>query len=78
MIGKAIKKMRLDCNLSQEKLSKLINVGRTTLSDYEREKTNIDFATIENIAKMCNYEVTFKNKTNGEIFKTKDLTRKDI
>ena len=78
MIGKVIKKMRIDNNFSQEIMSKLINVGRTTLSDYEREKTDINFDTIEKIAKYCNYEIYFKNKNNNEIFKAKDLERKDI
>lgn len=78
MIGKVIKKMRTDNNFSQEVISKLINVGRTTLSDYEREKTDINFETFEKIAKYCNYDIYFKNKNTGEIFKPKDLERKDI
>ena len=78
MIGKALKYMRIQNNLSQEKISMLTNIGRTTLSDYEREKTDISFENIEKIAKMCNYEIIFKNKKTKETFKTKDLERKDI
>ncbi len=78
MIGKAIKKMRKDSNYNQEYISKQINVGRTTLSDYEREKTAINFDLIEKIADCCNYEIIFKNKTTNETWNTKDLKRKDI
>lgn len=78
MIGKIIKYMRKQNNLSQEKLSLLTNIGRTTLSDYEREKTDINFESIEKIAKMCNYEIYFKNKKTNEIITTKNIERKEI
>ena len=78
MIGKVIKYIRKENNLNQEKLSKLANIGRSTLSDYEREKTDINFDTLEEIAKICNFEILFRNKNTKEIFKAKDLERKDI
>ncbi len=78
MIGKMIKKMRLDNGLNQEKVSKLVNIGRTTLSDYEREKTDINFETLENIAKVCNYKIVFINKITKEELQVKDLKRKDL
>lgn len=78
MIGKALKYMRNQNNLSQEKMALLTNIGRSTLSDYEREKTDINFDNIEKIAKMCNYEIYFKNKKTKEEFRIKDLERKEI
>lgn len=78
MIGKIIKYMRNQNNLSQEKLSILTNIGRSTLSDYEREKTDINFESIEKIAKMCNYEIYFKNRKTNEIITTKNIERKEI
>lgn len=78
MIGKIIKYMRNQNNLSQEKLSMLTNIGRSTLSDYEREKTDINFESIEKIAKMCNYEIYFKNRKTNEIITTKNIGRKEI
>lgn len=78
MIGKVIKKMRKENNYSQEHLSKLVNIGRSTLSDYEREKTNISFEDIENIAKACNYEVLFRNKKTNKTWDTNDIKREDI
>lgn len=76
MIGKALKYMRNQKMLNQENLAKLVNIGRTTLSDYEREKTDINFETIENIAKICGYKIYFDN--GKEKFQIKDLERKDI
>ena len=51
MIGKIIKTMRREKGLTQEELSKITFIGRSTLSDYEREKTDINFENIEKIAK---------------------------
>lgn len=76
MIGKVIKYMRNQCNLSQEKISLMTNIGRTTLSDYEREKTDINFENFEKIAKLCDYEIIFRNKKTKEEFKAKDIERK--
>lgn len=76
MIGKIIKYMRTQNNISQEKLSLMTNLGRTTISDYEREKTDINFENIERIAKLCDYEIIFRNKKTKEEFKSKDIERK--
>ena len=54
MIGKIIKTMRRESGLTQEELSQKIFLGRTTLSDYERGKTDINFETIEKVADACN------------------------
>ena len=79
MIGKIIKTMRRENNLTQEELSNKIFVGRTTLSDYEREKTDINFETIEKIANVCNYEIVFINKQNkNRILTTKNINREEI
>ena len=61
-IGKIIKYIRIKSNMTQDELANKIHVGRTTLSDYEREKTDINFNTIIKICRECKYEVIFKNK----------------
>lgn len=78
MIGKVIKLMRKENNIKQMDLIKDLNIGQSTLSDYENEKISIDFETIEKIAKICNYSIYFKNNKTGKEFKTSDLIRKDI
>lgn len=78
MIGKALKYMRNSINLNQENMSKLINIGRTTLSDYEREKTDINFETLEKLANTCGYKIYFINEKTKDKFQIKDLERKDI
>lgn len=70
--------MRKQSNLSQEKIALLTNIGRSTISDYEREKTDINFENIENIAKTCGYEIQFVNKKNNKILTTKNIERKEI
>lgn len=76
MIGKVLKYIRTESNISQEKLSLLTNIGRSTISDYEREKTDINFENIERIAKVCDYEIIFRSKKTKEEFKAKDIKRK--
>lgn len=78
VIGKILKTMRKQNNLSQEKIALLTNIGRSTISDYEREKTDINFENIERIAKQCGYEVIFRNKKTGQILTTENIERKEI
>lgn len=79
MIGKIIKTMRRESSLTQDELSKKIFIGRTTLSDYEREKTDINFETIEKIASTCNYEIIFVSKKNkNRILSSNNIDREEI
>lgn len=79
MIGKILKTMRRESNLTQEDISKKTYIGRSTLSDYEREKTDINFENIEKIAEICNYEVLFVNKKDkNKILSSKNINRKEI
>lgn len=69
MIGKIIRTMRRENRLTQEELSKITYIGRSTLSDYEREK----------IADACNYNVVFVNKKdNSKVLSSKNINRKEI
>ena len=76
MIGKVLKYMRKKNNFSQEQISNITNIGRSTISDYEREKTDINFESLEKIANICNFEIFFYNKNTKEKFKAKDILRK--
>ena len=78
MIGKVIKTMRQEKKLKQSDLIKFLNIGQSTLSDYENEKISIDFETSGKIAKICDYTIYFKNNKTGNTFEAKDLIRKDI
>lgn len=76
MIGKVLKYMRKQKNLSQEDLAKLLSVNQTTLSGWERGYREPTFETIEKIAKICGYNLFFENK--NEKFQTKNIERKEI
>ena len=79
MVGKIIKTMRRENNLSQEELANKVYIGRTTLSDYEREKTDINFDNLEKIANVCGYEILFINKKDkNKILTSKNIKRKEI
>ena len=79
MIGKIIRTMRRENNLTQEELSKITFIGRSTLSDYEREKTDINFDNLEKIANTCGYEIFFINKKDkNKMLTSKNINRKEI
>lgn len=79
MIGKIIKTMRRESGYSQEELANIVFLGRTTLSDYEREKTDINFESIEKIANACGYKVLFVNKKDkNKILSSENINRKEI
>lgn len=78
MIGKIIKNMRLSIGLSQAELGKILNMADTTISSYERENSQASFDTIMRIAKICEYEILFKDRNNNlltpeEMEKDKDF-----
>lgn len=76
MIGKIIKYVRKNKELSQEDLASLLKMNRTTLGNYETETRQPTFETIEKIVNKCGYKIFF---TNGkEQFQSKDLERKDV
>ena len=58
-IGKIIRYIRIEGHLTQQELADRINIGRSTLSDYERGKTDINFDIIVDICKACNYHIKF-------------------
>ena len=78
MIGKALKYMRTNTNLSQEQISKLIGYARNTISQYETETLQPEFYTIEKIANECGYKIYFINEKNKDKFQVKDIERKDV
>lgn len=78
MIGKILRTMRRKSNFSQEQIAKLTGFVRTTISQYESEVNQPDFETIEKIAKICGYEVIFRNKATKEELTSKNIEREEI
>ena len=79
MIGKILKTMRHESGLTQKDTSKKTYIGRSTLSDYEREKTDISFENIEKIANVCNYNIIFVNKKDkNKLLSSDNIDRKEI
>ena len=78
MIGKILKYIRKENNLTQKELAKKIDVAQTTLSGYETKYSNPTFEIIEKIANNCNYEIIFRNRETKEELTTKNIERKEI
>ena len=78
MVGKALKYMRKQKKIKQMDLIKILNIGQSTLSDYENEKISIEFSMLEKIASICDYDIYFQNRITQEKFKVDELERKDV
>ena len=79
MIGKILKTMRHESGLTQKDTSEKTYIGRSTLSDFEREKTDISFENIEKIANVCNYNIIFVNKKDkNKLLSSDNIDRKEI
>lgn len=78
MIGKIIRLMRKKRGIQQKEMAIFLNIGQSTLSDYENNKISIDFETIKKIAKICNFEINFIDKEDEEIITSENIERKEI
>ena len=78
MIGKILKYIRKENNLTQKQLAQNLNIAQTTLSGYETKYSNPTFEEIEKIANNCNYEIVFRNKHTKEEITTDNISRKEI
>ena len=56
----------------------LVGYAKNTISQYETESRQPDFATIEKIANECGYEILFYNKKLDETLTTQNINRKEI
>ncbi len=78
-INKILKTIRVKKNLRQEDIAKIIGIQANTYSDWERGRTQkIAFEDIEKIANVCDYEILFKNKTDGNVLTSKNIDRKGV
>lgn len=68
--------MRTQKGYSQETLSKKLKIAQTTLSGYETGYSSPNFDMIEDIANLCDFEVAFLDKKQGEKITTKNINRK--
>lgn len=78
MIGKILRTMRKNANLSQEQISKVCGFARNTISQYETGTLQPDFKTIERIANECGYDITFTNSKTKQVLTTKNIEREEI
>lgn len=57
--GERLKQLRLNSGLSQQELSDELNIGRSTLANYEQGKREPNFETLEIIADYFNVDMNF-------------------
>lgn len=58
-IGRKIKNLRLDKNLSQEKLAEYVNMSREHISCIERGKNLATVETLYNLAKFFEVDIKY-------------------
>ncbi|SHG98149.1 DNA-binding transcriptional regulator, XRE-family HTH domain [Flavobacterium micromati] len=69
ILGNLIKKVRLDRNMTQEELGKLIGVQRAQISKLENNTTNVTVETILRVFSALNAKVNFKVEILDSIIK---------
>lgn len=62
-VGERIKELRIEQNLSQEKLALKAEVDRTYIASVESGKRNISIVTLEKI--ICSLDITFAEFFKG-------------
>ena len=70
-LGHAVWKLRVDKNLSQERLAILAGVHRTYISNIERGRTNVSYKNIEKLADALGV-------SKGELMNLCDNPRGDL
>lgn len=58
-IGKTIQQLREEQNLLQSDLAAALNLGRTTISNYENDYSSPDLQTLINIANLFNVSTDY-------------------
>lgn len=72
-LGKTIKTIRGEKNLTQEKLAELTNMSTTHISNIENGKAKVSLETILNISRMLEYSI--EELISGDIHKSFNKTK---
>ncbi len=59
MVGKRLRLLRVEKDLTQEELGKILGVGKTTISQYENETRKPDAEMLRRIARFFNVSVDY-------------------
>ena len=78
MVGKNIKKIRTELNMTQEELADKISVTRQAVSNWETEKTQPDIETLERISEVLGVTIEEliygkQKSSQGTLEKGKDV-----
>ncbi len=78
MVGKNIKKIRTELNMTQEELAEKISVTRQAVSNWETEKTQPDIETLEQISEVLGVTIEEliygkQKSSQGTLEKGKDV-----
>jgi len=66
LLGEAIKKARLERNLTQEELGELVGVKKAQISKIENSKTDARFTTILKVFEALGAQVNFNVELNNQ------------
>lgn len=70
-LGEKLIQLRKQNNMSQEELSKKLNISRQAISNWERNKTQPDIYTLQNICAIFNIEINSILGTDSSSYETK-------
>ena len=67
VIGDIVRRMRESSGLSQVQLAIQLKIAQTTLSGYETGYSKPNYEVIERIARICEFDIVFRDKNSGEV-----------
>lgn len=78
ILGQRLKQLRKNKNITQSELGKIINVGKSTISQYESGISNPDYETLKKLADFFNVSTDYLlGRTDNPTPKVNDPIKKE-
>lgn len=73
MVGKILSNIRKIKKLKQKQVANYLNVEENTISNYEREYSNITFETAIKFIRGCDFDIQIVDKENNKVYTIDEL-----
>jgi len=75
MIGMILKNVRKMRGLTQVDIGKKLNIADNTISNYETERYNPAFSTINKFVNECDFKIQFVDERNNKVYSLEELSK---
>jgi transcriptional regulator with XRE-family HTH domain len=78
ILGTKIRKLRIQNKWSQEELAYKLNVGQTTVSNFESSKTIPDFLVMQKVCEIFNIELDYFIEKDKMVFRELEVLNNNL